>query len=405
MKIKKYFVIILLSLTLFFSQSFFSDAQELNSLQKNLKNTESRSRELDDKIKWYNQQITSAGEQISTLKQELRIVDLEMDLMRASIDKTVWDLSILDKDLELLDVDVRKTEEEIKNQKKFLVEMIRLLYSESKSYDQINLVEVFLSSENINDFFQRVDYLNIFEKEAQNVFDSLQINQNKLLEQKKALENQKKEKKDLLKGLENKQITLENQEIGKKSLISETQGKEELYNELRQKAEAERRAIDAEIDRIVHEITIEKGRLAALQAVTSSQGMKWPIPVDTVTAGFREPSYTKRFGRTHNGIDVRAAAGTEIRAPKDGIVTKVVYPSSPKLSYLIVEHGGIQTVYLHTSKVYVEVDQEVKQGDVIAETGGVPGAFGTGVGLSTGPHLHFEVRVDGNPVNPLNYLP
>lgn len=405
MKTKKYIILIFLCASIFVFHPLFSDAQELKSLQTNLKSTQSRSQELDEKIVWYNKQIILAGEQISTLKQELQIVDLEMDLMRTSIDKTIWDLSLMEKDIEILDVDIRKTEEEISTQKDFLVEMLRLLYSESQSYDHINLVEVFLSSENINDFFQRIDYLNIFEKEAQNVLDSLQINQDKLLSQKNTLESQKHEKKNLLKGLENKQSTLKNQEIGKKALMTETQGKEELYDELRGKAEAERRAIDAEIDRIVHEITIEKGRLAALQAVTSSQGMKWPIPYDTITASFREPSYTKRFGRTHNGIDVRAAAGTQIRAPKDGIVTKVVYPSSPKLSYLIVEHGGIQTVYLHTSKIYVEVDQEVKQGDVIAETGGVPGAFGTGVGLSTGPHLHFEVRLDGNPVNPMDYLP
>lgn len=112
---------------------------------------------------------------------------------------------------------------------------------------------------------------------------------------------------------------------------------------------------------------------------------------------------TSRYGvssrirsSTHTGLDIAAANGTPIKVVANGVVTFA--GKSGAYGYLVkVDHGsGVETWYAHTSKMYVEVGQSVKAGDVIADVGST--------GNSTGPHLHLEVRVDGQHVDPQEYL-
>lgn len=99
---------------------------------------------------------------------------------------------------------------------------------------------------------------------------------------------------------------------------------------------------------------------------------------------------------THTGLDIATSTGTPISVVADGTVTCAEY-SGAYGNLVKVSHGnGVETWYAHTSKMYVTVGQEVKAGDVIA-------AVGT-TGNSTGPHLHFEIRINGNHVNPQNYM-
>ena len=100
--------------------------------------------------------------------------------------------------------------------------------------------------------------------------------------------------------------------------------------------------------------------------------------------------------RAHKGIDLAAATGTPIHAAADGIISKAQWFGGYGL-YVSIEHGGsIQTRYGHMSRLNVAEGQRVSKGDVI-------GFVGT-TGRSTGPHLHYEVRVNGEAVNPLPYL-
>lgn len=97
--------------------------------------------------------------------------------------------------------------------------------------------------------------------------------------------------------------------------------------------------------------------------------------------------------RPHNGVDFGLPVGTPITAPGDGIIDKATYSRSAGY-YIVVRHsGGLSTVYMHLSKLNVRPGQRVKQGAIIARSGNT--------GISTGPHLHYEVRVNGRPVNPM----
>ncbi|MFZ3230953.1 MAG: M23 family metallopeptidase [Pseudobdellovibrio sp.] len=100
--------------------------------------------------------------------------------------------------------------------------------------------------------------------------------------------------------------------------------------------------------------------------------------------------------KMHAGVDISASPGTPVRAPADGVVSFAGWDEFyGKL--VSIDHGyGVLTRYAHNSQIYVQVGQKVNKFDVITATGNT--------GRSTGPHLHYEVRVNGIPVNPMNYI-
>jgi murein DD-endopeptidase MepM/ murein hydrolase activator NlpD len=122
----------------------------------------------------------------------------------------------------------------------------------------------------------------------------------------------------------------------------------------------------------------------------------WPVK-GWLSSGFgkRISPFTSRL-TMHNGIDIATRQNTPIIAPADGLVNHMGYHS--RLGKLVkINHGhGIQTIYGHLAKAEVRVGQKVKRGDVIGLVGNT--------GVSTGPHVHYEVFVNGLPVNPLRYI-
>ena len=98
----------------------------------------------------------------------------------------------------------------------------------------------------------------------------------------------------------------------------------------------------------------------------------------------------------HTGIDIGAPAGTSIKAVADGTVIFAGWLGAYGNATVIDHGGGISSMYAHQSSILVKENQDVKKGDVIGKVGST--------GWSTGPHLHFEVRKDGDPINPWNYL-
>jgi murein DD-endopeptidase MepM/ murein hydrolase activator NlpD len=124
----------------------------------------------------------------------------------------------------------------------------------------------------------------------------------------------------------------------------------------------------------------------------------WPCPSSSrITSGFGDrDSPTEGASTNHKGIDVSASTGSGIVAAASGTVTISTYSYSAG-NYIMIHHGGgVYTVYMHCSELLVSAGQEVSQGQVIAKVGST--------GYSTGPHLHFGIRVDGSYVNPAKYV-
>ncbi len=124
----------------------------------------------------------------------------------------------------------------------------------------------------------------------------------------------------------------------------------------------------------------------------------WPCPSSSrITSGFGDrDSPTEGASTNHKGMDVSASTGSGIVAAASGTVTISTYSYSAG-NYIMIHHGGgVYTVYMHCSELLVSAGQEVSQGQVIAKVGST--------GYSTGPHLHFGIRVDGSYVNPAKYV-
>ncbi|MBM3270553.1 MAG: peptidoglycan DD-metalloendopeptidase family protein, partial [Candidatus Sericytochromatia bacterium] len=119
-----------------------------------------------------------------------------------------------------------------------------------------------------------------------------------------------------------------------------------------------------------------------------SDGFHWPLSTKAVSSGFGER------GRRdwHPGIDIRAGVGTPIRAARDGVVVRAGWEGAYGRMVEISHGGGVSTRYAHASSLAVSPGERVEAGEII-------GRVGT-TGRSTGPHLHYEVRINGRPVNP-----
>ncbi len=131
----------------------------------------------------------------------------------------------------------------------------------------------------------------------------------------------------------------------------------------------------------------------------------WPVPSHKINAYFHDKDYPFIKVFQHSGLDMKASYGTSVRAAASGYVAVAKRCSSASCySYVLLVHNGtLSTVYGHLSQILVSPDQFVNRGDVIGVSGGTPGTVGAGP-FVTGAHLHFEVRVNGIPVDPMPYL-
>lgn len=146
-----------------------------------------------------------------------------------------------------------------------------------------------------------------------------------------------------------------------------------------------------ESDRIRGNLQAIAARNAVEALGTSAQGFIWPIN-GSVTS-----PYGYRWGRQHTGIDIDGYTGQPIVSSKEGTVVMASYYSGYGLTVIVDHGGGVATLYAHQSRTAVSNGESVEQGDILGYVGCT--------GSCTGDHLHYEVRINGNPVDPMNYLP
>lgn len=246
---------------------------------------------------------------------------------------------------------------------------------------------VLLQSQNLNEFLDRRRQLKLLYESDRAILAELKQQADELEQRRQTIERQKNE------------IALITQELLARKTEYEAQAQEQ--EKLIVRLKDDRQALEAAESRLAADsenlaILIQQ-RLAAAQGIMRGTG-RFIFPTNgAVTSRFGNRVHPiLGYRRFHSGIDFGASYGTTIRAADSGQVIFAGWYGGYGRAVIINHGGGITTLYAHASRLLVSEGATVQQGQAIAAVGSS--------GLSTGPHLHFEVRRNGSPINPLDYL-
>ncbi len=351
--------------------------------------------------------------QVDALKTKVAEAGKRKNELKNQLSGLTNDLSALQKQISLLDSQIEAQQDEIDAQEELLTELTQMIADktieleeserqQAEQYDQLRsrlryMVEhgttsslsILLSSDSFSDFLNRYEIIRQISLRDENLFEQLKAIRDKVLTDKRELEDTKKEAEDTKAQMEANKAELEAQMEAKRKQMESIQ--------LAQKNVKDAYAAMIETE---DELMAQYKKAAAEYAAQSTYvggTFMWPLPagnnVVTCKYGMRTHPITGKR-KLHTGVDLRAATGTKVYAANKGTVTTSGY-SSAWGNYIIISHGGgITTLYAHLSKRSVSKDDKVKQGDIIGYSGNT--------GYSTAPHLHFEISKNGSTYNPLN---
>ena len=375
---------------------------EIAELNKKIAEGKSKIEQLQKSIDDYNKKITVKQTEGKALSNEIAIIDNQVKQTELDIELTEAKLATLSLEIEGLAIGIGTKQETIDKQQKMLSELIRTLnYENNKKY-----IEVISAYDNFSDFYTRVQYLKSIEQDLGQSAKAIRIAKEELEQKKVETEDRKKTYQGLKDRLDNQKRDLDERSKYKVTLLAQTRSSELTYKTLVSNLKAQYK--QEENDIVAAEQAVRK-KLATNQKFTDldddSTLLSWPTPSRYVTAYFHDKTYPYRYIYEHPAIDIRGAHGTAVAATKSGYIARArTCTTASCYAYVMIAHeGGISTVYGHLSKISVKEDQFVTRGDIIGYSGATPGTVGAGP-FTTGPHLHFEVRKNGIPQDPLNYL-
>jgi murein DD-endopeptidase MepM/ murein hydrolase activator NlpD len=384
-----------------FGQSNSIDA-EIEILNQQIINQKKQIEALQTKQKEYAEQIKTKQNDKINLNNQLAILDDRLSKAQLDIDSANLEINKTSLEIKKVEADSTKIDTEIEKRKEHLASLLRLVYKQ----DQVTTLEMLLLNDSLADFLNQAKNLEDTNKEISASVADLRLDKERLEKNQLTLNDKNNELITLRNKLEEKKDSLAYEQANKIYILEETKASERSYQQLLAKAQREQN--QAMVDIASAEILIRK-KLSEKDRQKLNDGnntISWPVTKNVITSIFHDPDYPyRRLIGEHSGVDIRAKQGSPLMAAADGYVAKVKFDGSKAYAYIMIIHGdGLATVYGHVSAVYVKTDQYVNQGEVIGRTGGMPGGIGSG-SFSTGPHLHFEVRKDGLPVDPQKYLP
>ncbi|OGF23394.1 hypothetical protein A2Y83_02430 [Candidatus Falkowbacteria bacterium RBG_13_39_14] len=388
------------------------ETEEIKDLQGLITDKQKEIQGLSAQIEKYKELIKTKQEQAKTLESQISILENQILKVELDIKKLEAEIEALALQIKEKEGEIKDTEERIELQKERISENIRII----NRNDERTYLELLLMNDKFSDFFDSLQSLKNLERQLQIIYEDL-VNLKADLENKK--EELEKEKNDLDKKkeeLSSQNEKLANQRYSKEVILAQTIETEKEFQNLIREIQREQNQTEYQIKQLEEEV---KKKLEAERERRAKQGQKsddptklsWPIPNQGVTVVFHDPDYPfKKWIGEHSGIDIRTLKngtptnGLPVKAAADGIVLKIIREGKLAGNVVYVLHDNdIMTVYMHLSRIDAQEDQFVSRGSVIGLSGGMPGTPGAGR-ISTGPHLHFEVRLKGIPVNPFNYL-
>lgn len=375
--------------------------QDVQTLQAKLKAQKEAIDALQKKVEIYEAKVRAKRNAAFTIKNQISELAEQIDKTKTQLEIKREQITELNLRLEQTRGRIEQKQGEIDKQKERVAELIRLLYRQG----QKNYIEIFLANDGFSEFFDQAQGLRKVEEDMGALLKTLKSMKEKLEGEKSEMENEKQSLEQLRDQLSGAREQLQEQTTAKDVLLEATQNDEAKFQRLLKEVRSEQAQINANIVGLERELR-EKLAAAGDKTLSGLSGQKftWPVPSRTITSGFHDPDYPFRRYFEHSAIDIRAGQGTPIRAVGSGYVS-VTRDGGMGYSYISLIHGdSFSSVYGHVSCITVKPEEYVAQGQVIGCSGGTPGTPGAGR-LTTGAHLHLEIRLKGIPVNPLNYLP
>ncbi|PIT86957.1 MAG: hypothetical protein COU33_00330, partial [Candidatus Magasanikbacteria bacterium CG10_big_fil_rev_8_21_14_0_10_43_6] len=360
-------------------------------------------KQLEKSIAEYKEKINQKRLEAVSLSNQMAILDNRVAQVELDIEATEEKIDSLSLEIEALVLIIEDKEVSIAHQKELMGELLRTIhYNDEKKY-----IEIAAAYDNFSEFYNQVQYVHTVEQNLGASARGLRLAKEELEQKKEATTERKESYETLQQDLKDKRKDLDEQLFAKQDLLAQTHSSELTFNTLLGSLKNQYQQIENEIAGIEQEIRKKLEAEDKFKGFESDDEtiLSWPTQSRYITARFHDPDYPYRHVFEHNAIDIRAAHGTPIKAVASGYVARARHCSvSTCYAYTMLVHsGGVSTVYGHMSQILVSEDQFVTRGDVIGYTGGTPGTVGAGP-FVTGPHLHFEVRKNGIPVNPLGYL-
>ena len=352
---------------------------EINQVTKELK-------EAKNDLAKEAQYQASLSRQIKLNLQKVEVMSQELTILGEELDQKELELEETSQELDQKEQEIDSTYEQYKQR-------MRVMYMAGET----STLEMLFAADSFADFLTNIEMMKAITAHDTELLDTLEVQKRSITNQKTQVERLKAEiqeqqaqvtasKADLEQTNQQLQTAYEESKTAMQDIELEKQQYEANLAEKNKQAAQ----VQSEIDAIY----------AALAASSSSSStMKdgkfiWPLPGYTyITSG-----YGARWGSTHTGIDISGGGcyGAGIVAAASGTVIRAATHWSYG-NYVIVDHGGgYTTLYAHCSKLLVSVGQNVAAGEKIALVGST--------GQSTGPHLHFEVRINGKTQNPRNFV-
>jgi murein DD-endopeptidase MepM/ murein hydrolase activator NlpD len=281
-----------------------------------------------------------------------------------------------------IDAALVDSEQKYSDQKDLLKKRLKVMYENSS----ISYIDTLLESKSIIDFFDRLQLISLIAKSDKDLVSSLE-SAKKDVEFKKNITDAQKRDTDNKANLKAK--TISQISISRANVEGDLQQYKSTLDEL-QRQEDELSKQSEEINQEIKKIMSKNKYSGGI--------MRWPSPSCTIITspyGMRFHPILKK-NELHTGIDIGARMGASTIAAASGIVIVAGWKTGYGNTIIIDHGGGVATLYGHSSRLLVSVGDRVKAGQTIAKVGST--------GWSTGPHLHFEVRINGSPVNPLKYV-
>lgn len=371
--------------------------KELKQLQEQAKKAKQQQEEAADQKQEAQHYVNKNTNYLNQLLGQIEVVSNELTQIAIDIDKT-------EEDLRTTAVELDETKARIEERSGLLDSRVRLMYTDGV----VSYLDVLLSSTSFSDFLERADSLQAIANQDHVLLDEHKRDKELIVEQQQQLEQDYTKVKQLYADAETRKSDLEVKEEEKQQLIAKYSAEIEESDDISEEQEA----LLVELATKRAALEKEKNKLKAAQVYTykssssSSSGFKgnggsMGLPVD----GARISSnYGTRIHpitgvkKKHTGVDFAASQGTDIHAAEGGVVIVAEWWSGYG-NTVIIDHGdNVWTLYGHIRNggIKVEKGQQVKKGEKIAEVGST--------GNSTGPHCHFEVRINGTPVDPMPYL-